>query len=274
VRTSPAAGAEIRGCAGQDEERPDAQRQDPHDQGAGMALGVHPLDRGSGPREQRTGTNLVAGWDRMGHEHAGHHQGAETPGPDGAVQGHAGEDGHARRWPGQRRGTSSGKERGRVESSGRGDRVAAAGHHCTAGIAVARGDRLGKTHTLRDAANNDRDRDDYGGARMRYAEGHLQPSEEHLADAEVHLKLVKAHLAVLEVAEQAEVNLSETVPPPTPRVPTKETGAVPTAPRKVPQRRAKMASAAKKKDSTEEPEVVFVPKGRASSRGANMVSPP
>ena len=60
---------------------------------------------------------------------------------------------------------------------------------------------------------------------LRYVEGHLQPSEEHLADAEVHLKLVKAHLAVLEPAEQAEVNLSETVPPPTPRIPTKETRA-------------------------------------------------
>ncbi len=99
-----------------------------------------------------------------------------------------------------------------------------------------------------------------------YAEGHLQPSEEHLADMEVHLKLVKAHLAVLEMAEQTEVNLIRTVPPPTPRVPTKETRAVPTAPRKVPQRRAKMASAAKKRDSTDEPEMVFMLGGRASSR--------
>ncbi len=67
---------------------------------------------------------------------------------------------------------------------------------------------------------------------------------------EVHLKLVKAHLAVLELAEQAEVNLIKTVPPPITRVPTKETGAAPTAPRKVPKRRAKAASAAKKGDST------------------------
>jgi hypothetical protein len=56
-------------------------------------------------------------------------------------------------------------------------------------------------------------------------ETHLRYAEGHLADAEVHLKLVKAHLAVLEPAEQAEVNLSETVPPPTPRIPTKETRA-------------------------------------------------
>ena len=46
------------------------------------------------------------------------------------------------------------------------------------------------------------------------------------ADAEVHLKLVKAHLAVMEAAEQTEVNLSETMPPMTPRMPTKVTGAV------------------------------------------------
>jgi hypothetical protein len=109
---------------------------------------------------------------------------------------------------------------------------------------------------------------------LRYAEGHLQPSEEHLADAEVHLKLVKAHLAVLEPAEQTEVSLSETIPPPTPRMPTKETGALPTAPRKMPTRRAKMASAAKEKDSTDEPEVVFVSRGRASSKGAKMAPPP
>jgi hypothetical protein len=109
---------------------------------------------------------------------------------------------------------------------------------------------------------------------LRYAEGHLQPSEEHLADAEVHLKLVKAHLAVLELAELTNVNLIETVPPPIPRVPTKETGAVPAAPRKVPQRRAKTVSAAKKRDSTDEPEVVFVSGGRTSSSGAKMASPP
>jgi hypothetical protein len=45
---------------------------------------------------------------------------------------------------------------------------------------------------------------------LRYVEGHLQPSEEHLADAEVHLKLVKAHLAMLEPAEQNEVNFLTT----------------------------------------------------------------
>jgi hypothetical protein len=89
---------------------------------------------------------------------------------------------------------------------------------------------------------------------LRYAEGHLQPSEEHLADAEVHLKLVKAHLAVLESAGSVEVNLVETVPPPVPRVPTKESGAAPAASRKVPKRRARTASAAKKRDSTDEPE--------------------
>ena len=109
---------------------------------------------------------------------------------------------------------------------------------------------------------------------LRYAEGHLQPSEEHLADAEVHLKLIKAHLTVLEPAGQTEVNLIKTAPPPTPRVPTKETGAVPTTPQKVPQRRAKMASTAKKRDSTDEPEVVFVSGERASLRGAKMASLP
>ncbi len=90
----------------------------------------------------------------------------------------------------------------------------------------------------------------------------------------MHLKLVKAHLVVLELAGQTEVNLIKTVPPLTPRIPTKETGAVSTAPRKVRQRRAKTASAAKKRDSTDEPEVVFVSGGRASSSGAKMASPP
>ncbi len=46
------------------------------------------------------------------------------------------------------------------------------------------------------------------------------------------------------------------------------------APRKMPQRKAKMASAAKEKASTDESEVVFVPKERASSRGTKMASPP
>ncbi len=106
---------------------------------------------------------------------------------------------------------------------------------------------------------------------LRYADGHLQLSEEHLADAEVHLKLVKAHLALLEPAEQIQVNLVETVPPPIPRVPTKESGAVPTAPLKVPKRRAKTASAAKKANSTNEAEMVFVSRGRASSSGEDGV---
>jgi hypothetical protein len=61
---------------------------------------------------------------------------------------------------------------------------------------------------------------------LQYADGHLQPSEEHLADTEVHLKLVKAHLAVLELAEQVEVNLTEMTSPSVPKVPTKETGGV------------------------------------------------
>ncbi len=85
---------------------------------------------------------------------------------------------------------------------------------------------------------------------MRYAEEHLQPSEEHLADAEVQLKLVKAHLSVLDPAEQVEVNLTEMTPPSVPKVPTKETKAVPTAARKVPKRRAETASATRKGDST------------------------
>ena len=90
------------------------------------------------------------------------------------------------------------------------------------------------------------------------------------ADAEVHLKLVKAHLAVMEAAEQTEVNLSETMPPMTPRMPTKVTGAVPTAPRKMPMRRAKMASAAKKKDSTDEPRA----EGESFLEGGQEAPPP
>ncbi len=88
----------------------------------------------------------------------------------------------------------------------------------------------------------------------------------------MHLKLVKAHLAVLEPAEQIEVNLAETVPPP--RVPTKETEPVPTASRKVPKRKAKAASAAKKRDSTKEPEVVFMSSRRISLSRAKMASLP
>jgi hypothetical protein len=90
------------------------------------------------------------------------------------------------------------------------------------------------------------------------------------ADAEVHLKLVKAHLAVMEAAEQTEVNLSETMPPMTPRMPTKVTGAVPTAPWKIPMRRAKMASAAKKKDSTDEPRA----EGESFLEGGQDGAPP
>jgi hypothetical protein len=73
---------------------------------------------------------------------------------------------------------------------------------------------------------------------LRYAEGHLQLSEEHLADAEVHLKLVRAHLAVLEPAEQVEVNLIEMVSPPIPEAPTEGTGAASTAAQEVTNRRA------------------------------------
>ncbi len=109
---------------------------------------------------------------------------------------------------------------------------------------------------------------------LRYAEGHLQPSEEHLADAEVHLKLVKAHLAVLGPAEQTEVNFLETVSPPTPRIPTKEIGAVPAAPRKMPMRRAKMASAAEKENSSGGPEMVFVQRREPPRRGPRRRSPP
>jgi hypothetical protein len=101
----------------------------------------------------------------------------------------------------------------------------------------------------------------------------MQPSEEHLADAEVHLKLVRAHLAVLEPVGQVEVNLIEMVSPPAPKVPTKETGSVSTAAQKVPNRRAKAASAERKGDSTEEAEVVFVSRGRTSLSGARMASP-
>jgi len=108
---------------------------------------------------------------------------------------------------------------------------------------------------------------------LRYAEGHLQPSEEHLADVEVHLKLVKAQLAVLEPAEQVEVNLVKMMPPPVSRIPTKENGSVPAAARKVPKKRAKAASEVEMEDSTIEAKVVFVPKGRASSCGAKMASP-
>jgi hypothetical protein len=109
---------------------------------------------------------------------------------------------------------------------------------------------------------------------LQYAEGHLQPSEEHLADAEVHLKLVKAHLVVLEPAEQVEVNLTKMTSPSVPKVPTKETRVVPTAAWKVPKRRAKAASATRKGESTDEAEMVLVSRGRASSSGAKMASPP
>jgi hypothetical protein len=109
---------------------------------------------------------------------------------------------------------------------------------------------------------------------LRYAEGYLQPSEEHLADAEVHLKLVKAHFAVLEPAEQTEVDFLETVLPPTPGTPTRETSRVPGAPRKMPTRRAKMASAAGKGNSSGEPEVGLAQRGRASSEWAKRAPPP
>jgi hypothetical protein len=103
---SPATGAAVHGGAAQDEERPDAQCQDPHDQGARLAPRPYPRDQGSRPREQRTGTNLVSGWDRVDHEQAGHHQGIEAAGPGRAVSSHAGEAGHAGRWLGQRGGAS------------------------------------------------------------------------------------------------------------------------------------------------------------------------
>ncbi len=89
----------------------------------------------------------------------------------------------------------------------------------------------------------------------------------------MHLKLVKAHLALLEPAEQVEVNLIEMVSPPVPEVPTEETRAVPMAARKVPNRKAKAAPAAREGDSTEEAEVVFMSIGRASSNEAEMASP-
>ncbi len=104
--------------------------------------------------------------------------------------------------------------------------------------------------------------------------GHLQPSEEHLADAEVHLKLVKAHLAVLEPVEQAEADSLEIVSPPTPGLPVGETCSVPAAPRKMPARQAKTASAAGKGSSSGEPEVGLAQKGRAPLEGAEEASPP
>ncbi len=100
----------------------------------------------------------------------------------------------------------------------------------------------------------------------------MATAETHLRYAEGHLKLVKAHLAVLEPAEQIEVNLVKTMSSPTPRVLTKEDEAAPTAARKVPKRRAKAVSVARKGDSTKEPEVVFMLRGRASSSGAEMAS--
>ncbi len=145
---------------------------------------------------------------------------------------------------------------------------------------MAQGDGFRETHIFGDAADDDQERDDYGGARGHHGDpsavcgGAPSAVGVHLADMEVHLKLVRAHLAVLEPAEQVEVNLIEMVSPPTLEVPTKGTVAASTVAREVPNRRATVASAVRKGESTKEAEVVFVSRGKASSSGAKMAPPP